>query len=51
MFLALMLWSAGRKTGTGLYERLSTGVLSLWVLVFAVRLWQLKAYRQKMAGS
>ena len=51
MFLALMLWSAGRKTGTGLYERLSTGVLSLWVLVFAVRLWQLKAYRQKMSGS
>lgn len=43
MFLALMLWSAGQKSGTGLYERLSTGVLSLWVLVFAARLWWLKA--------
>jgi hypothetical membrane protein len=51
VFLALMLWSADQKSGTGLYERLSTGVLSLWVLVFAVRLWQIKAYRQKMAGS
>jgi hypothetical membrane protein len=51
VFLALMLWSAEGKRGTGLYERLSTGVLSLWVLVFAARLWQLKAYRQKMAGG
>lgn len=51
VFLALMLWSAEQRGGTGLYERLSTGFLSLWVLVFAVRLWQLKAYRQKMAGS
>ena len=51
LFLALMLWSAERRTATGLYERLSTGVLSLWVLVFAVRLWQLKACGQKMAGG
>jgi hypothetical membrane protein len=42
VFLALMLWSAGQRAGTGLYERLSTGVLSLWVLVFAARLWWLK---------
>lgn len=52
VFLALMLWSAGRRMGTGLYERLSTGVLSLWVLVFAARLWWLKvACRQKLAAS
>jgi hypothetical membrane protein len=44
VFLALMSWSAELRTGTGLYERLSTGVLSLWMLVFAARLWQLKAY-------
>jgi hypothetical membrane protein len=42
--LLLMLWNAELKTGTGLYERLSTGVLSLWVFVFAVRLWRLRAY-------
>ncbi len=40
IFLLLMLWGAQR----GLYERLSTGVLSLWVLVLAVRLWWIKAY-------
>lgn len=44
-FLVLMLWSAELRTGTGLYERLSTGVLSLWVSVFALRLWWLKAYK------
>jgi hypothetical protein len=43
-FLALMSWTAELRTGTGLYERLSTGVLSLWVLVFAARVWLLKAY-------
>ena len=41
-FLLLMSWSADLRAGTGLYERLSSGVLSLWVLVFAVRLWYLK---------
>jgi hypothetical membrane protein len=44
LFLALMSWSAELRLGTGLYERLSTGLLSLWMLVFAVRLWRLKAY-------
>lgn len=44
VFLLLMLWSAELRVGTGLYERLSTGVLSLWVLVFAARLWWLRAY-------
>ena len=41
LFLLLMLRSADSRVGTGLYERLSTGVLSLWVLVFAARLWWL----------
>lgn len=44
VLLALMSWSAELRAGTGLYERLSSGLLSLWVLVFAVRLWWLKAY-------
>lgn len=42
LFLLLMLRSADSRMGTGLYERLSTGVLSLWVLVFAARLWWLR---------
>lgn len=41
VFLLLMVWSDPQRAGTGLYERLSSGVLSLWVLVFAARLWQL----------
>jgi len=41
-FLLLMVWSDPQRAGTGLYERLSSGVLSLWVLVFAARLWQLE---------
>jgi hypothetical membrane protein len=44
VFLLLMVWSAELRAGTGLYERLSSGVLSLWVLVFAARLWRLQAY-------
>jgi hypothetical membrane protein len=44
IFLALMSWSDASRSGTGLYERLSSGVLSLWLLVFAARLWWLKAY-------
>ncbi|MFZ2171800.1 MAG: DUF998 domain-containing protein [Methylococcaceae bacterium] len=51
IFLALMSWSAELRTGTGLYERLSSGILSLWVLVFAVRLWRLKAYNITGAGQ
>ncbi len=37
-FLLLMLWSAEQGTARGLFERLSSGVLSLWILVFALRL-------------
>lgn len=49
-FLALMSWSAELRAGTGLYERLSSGALSLWMLVFAIRLWWLKAYNVVGAG-
>jgi len=42
VFLLLMVWSEPQRAGTGLYERLSSGVLSLWVLVLAARLWQLE---------
>jgi hypothetical membrane protein len=44
-FLLLMARSAESRVGTGLYERLASGVLSLWVLVFAAMLWWRKAYR------
>jgi hypothetical membrane protein len=37
-FLLLMLWSAEQGGARGLFERLSSGVLSLWILVFALRL-------------
>jgi hypothetical membrane protein len=38
VFLMLMSWSGESRAGTGLYERLSSGVLSLWVFVVALRL-------------
>ena len=50
VLLALMSWSAELRAGTGLYERLSSGLLSLWVLVFAARLWWLEAYTVAGAG-
>jgi len=50
VFLLLMAWSAELRAGTGLYESLSSGVLSLWVLVFAARLWRLKADSVSVAG-
>lgn len=43
VFLMLMLSSDEMRKGTGLYERLSTGALSLWVFVFALWLWRYKA--------
>jgi hypothetical protein len=49
VFLLLMAWSAEPRAGTGLYERLSSGVLSLWVLVFAATLWRLQAFRLRPA--
>jgi len=50
VFLLLMSWSADLRSGTGLYERLSSGVLSLWVLMFAVQLWYLKPSQAGSAG-
>ncbi|KAF0190847.1 MAG: Uncharacterized protein FD165_2405 [Gammaproteobacteria bacterium] len=38
MFLLLMLWDRPPLNTPGLFEHLATGVLSLWLLVFAVRL-------------
>ena len=46
VFLLLMEASSQTRAGTGLYERLSSGSLSLWVLVFASRLWWLNAKGQ-----
>ena len=37
-FLLLMVWSVEQDSARGLFERLSSGVLSLWILVFALRL-------------
>ena len=37
-FLLLMVWSAEPDTARGLFERLSSGVLSLWIFLFALRL-------------
>lgn len=37
---ALGLMSAGASSHAGLYERVSSGALSLWVFVMAVRMWQ-----------
>ena len=51
VFLLLMVWSSELRAGTGMYERLSSGVLSLWVLVFAARLWQLDADSVSVPGA
>jgi len=41
VFLMLMLGNAEPGTARGFFERLSSGTLSFWVFVFAVRLWRL----------
>jgi len=38
IFLLLMSWSRNPVNAPGLFEHLATGVLSLWLLMFAVRL-------------
>ena len=38
VFLLLMSWSRNPANTPGLFEHLATGVLSLWLLVFAARL-------------
>ncbi len=39
-FLVLMAWNPEPGGLRGLHERMASGVLSLWILVFAVRLWK-----------
>ncbi len=51
VFLLLMMWSAELRAGTGLYERMSSGALSLWVFVFAARLWRLEKDTVSVAGA
>ena len=48
-FLILMSWNRNPVNAPGLFELLATGVLSLWVLVFATRLIRLpkKPLKQK----
>lgn len=48
VFVVLTAATDGTRAGTGLYERLSSGALSLWLLVFAARLWWLKADADKL---
>jgi hypothetical membrane protein len=43
VFFVLMVYSIDLRAGTGMYQRLSSGVLLLWLLVFAARLWRLQA--------
>ncbi|MBC7932222.1 MAG: DUF998 domain-containing protein [Rubrivivax sp.] len=50
VFLLLMSWSDELRAATGLYERLSSGVLSTWVFVMAARLWYLRPYATEDAG-
>ncbi len=38
-FLALMIWNPEPGGWRGLYERLASGTLSLWIFVFALRVW------------
>jgi hypothetical protein len=40
LFLLLMTSNAEPGTARGLFERLSSGVLSIWIFVFAARLWR-----------
>ncbi len=46
VFLVLLERSAESRAGTGLYECLASGVLSLWILVFATALWRHRSNRE-----
>ena len=46
LFLALMRMSETTGMATGTYERLATGVLSLWVFVTAMWLWPLAEHER-----
>lgn len=54
VFLLLMSWSRNPVNAPGLFEHLASGVLSLWVLVFAIRLMRapdITAYRTGPASN
>ncbi len=44
-FLALMVWNPEPGGWRGAYERVASGVLSLWIFVFALRAWKGAALR------
>lgn len=44
-FLALMVWNPEPGGWRGLHERLASGTLSLWIFVFALRMWHGTAVR------
>jgi hypothetical membrane protein len=50
-FVVLTVQSDATRAGTGLYERLSSGLLSLWLLVFAARLWRLRVAQSGPTGN
>jgi hypothetical protein len=41
LFAVLTSASEASRVAVGLYERLSSGLLSLWLLVFAAWLWRI----------
>ena len=41
MLLMLMVWNAEPGSARGLLERLASGVLSLWVFIFAARIYRI----------
>ena len=47
IFLLLMSWSQNPVNAPGLFEHLATGLLSLWLLVFALRLMGTPADRER----
>lgn len=46
IFLGLMSASEATGSAAGLYERLASGVLSLWIFIVAARLWSLASRQQ-----
>jgi hypothetical membrane protein len=50
-FLALMSASEATHGATGLYERLASGVLSLWIFTAAARLWWLTSQGREGTGG
>ncbi len=51
LFLALMSAGEATRSATGLYERLASGSLSLWVFITAARLWRLDGRSRQRGGG